>query len=92
MSAPLNVGGYKQFSATGNISTVPVSLLGFIISTSTSGTLTIYDDPATGTTIKAIDTTAALTGGTFVSMPISLSKGLYVVVGGTISATAVFAP
>ena len=38
-----NVGGYKQFTATGNISPFGSSLLGIFVSASTVGTITVYD-------------------------------------------------
>lgn len=86
----LPVGGYKQITATANVSPLPANLVGIFVSASTSGTITVYDDPATGTTTKAVDTFNAV-AGTYYPLPISLSKGLYVVLGGTASVTVVFA-
>lgn len=85
------VGGYKQITATGNVSPIGCKLLGIFVSSSTAGTVTIYDSATTTTTTKVIDTTAALTGSTWIPMPISFASGIYVVVGGTLSATVVFA-
>lgn len=86
----LPVGGFKQLSATTNICAAPVNLLGVFCSSSTVGTLTVYDDAATGTTTKAVDT-FTMVAGTWYPIPISTSKGLYFVIGGTTSITAVFA-
>ena len=85
------VGGYKQISATGNVSPIGCKLLGILVSASSSGTVTIYDSATTTTTTKVVDTTVALTGGTWVPMPIAFASGIYIVVGGTLSATVVYA-
>jgi hypothetical protein len=77
------VGGYKQITATGNVSPIGCKLLGIFVSSSTVGTTT--------TSTKVVDTTVALTGGTWVPMPIAFASGIYIVVGGTLSATVVYA-
>jgi hypothetical protein len=84
------VGGYKQISATGNVAPIGSKLLGIFCSASTSGTVTIYDSATTTTTAKVIDT-VTLTAGTWYTMPIAFASGIYVVVGGTLSATIVYA-
>jgi len=85
-----NVGGYKLLTATGNVCPFGTSLLGIFASTSTVGTVTIYDSASNTTTAKVIDT-VTLTAGTWYPMPISTTSGVYIVVGGTLSATVVFA-
>ena len=85
------VGGYKQITATGNVSPIGCKLLGIFVSSSTLGTVTIYDSATTTTTTKVVDTTVALTGGTWLPMPIGFASGVYIVVGGTLSATVVYA-
>ena len=85
-----NVGGYKQFTATGNVSPYGVSLLGIFVSSSSSGTITIYDSATTTTTTKVIDT-VSVSAGTWYPIPVGTTAGIYIVVGGTLSATAVFA-
>jgi len=85
------VGGYKQITATGNVSPIGCKLLGIFVSSSTAGTVTIYDSATNTTTTKVVDTTAALTGSTWIPIPVALASGCYVVVGGTLSATVVFA-
>ena len=85
------VGGYKQISATGNVSPIGCKLLGIFVSSATLGTITIYDSATTTTTTKVIDTTVALTGGTWVPIPVAFASGIYIVVGGTLSATVVYA-
>jgi hypothetical protein len=84
-----NVGGYKQFTATGNVSPFGASLLGIFVSASSSGTITIYDSATTTTTAPVI-TVTSVTAGTWYPIPVSTTAGIYIVVGGTLSATAVF--
>jgi len=85
-----NVGGYKQISATGNVSPFGASLLGIFVSSATAGTVTIYDSATTTTTAKVIDTTTVI-GGTWYPMPVGTTSGIYVVIGGVASITVVFA-
>jgi hypothetical protein len=84
------VGGYKQITATGNVSPIGCKLLGILVSSSTVGTVTIYDSATTTTTTKVVDT-VTLTAGTWLPMPIGFASGVYIVVGGTLSATVVYA-
>lgn len=87
----LPVGGYKQISATGNVSALPANLIGIFVSAATATpTITVYDDAATGTSTKIVDTFTP-TAATWYPLPFSASKGLYVVLGGTVSATVAFA-
>jgi hypothetical protein len=50
-----------------------------------------YDDAATGTTTKLVDTFTPV-AGTWYPMPFAFSKGLNVVIGGTVSATVGYTP
>jgi hypothetical protein len=84
------VGGYKQITATGNVSPIGCKLLGILVSASSSGTVTIYDSATTTTSTKVVDT-VTLTAGTWLPMPIGFASGVYIVVGGTLSATVVYA-
>jgi hypothetical protein len=81
--------GYKQLSASANVSAAPAVLGGIFCSASTSGTVTVYDDAATGTTTKIVDT-FSLTAGTFYRLPFGAGTGLYIVIGGTASITVGF--
>ena len=85
-----NVGGYKLISATGNVSPFGASLLGIFVSSSSSGTITVYDSATTTTTAKVIDTFTGVLG-TWYPIPVSTTAGIYIVVTGTLSATVVFA-
>jgi hypothetical protein len=79
---------YKQISASGNVCAVDGIMAGIFVSSTTSGTVTIYDDAATGTTTKMVDTATLALGWN--PMPFAFSKGLNIVVGGTLSATVGF--
>jgi hypothetical protein len=81
---------YKQISASGNVCAVDGVLAGiFISAASNTPTITVYDDAATGTTTKIVDTFTPV-AGTWYPLPFAFSKGLNVVVGGTVSATVGF--
>lgn len=80
---------YKNLTATANVKALDGILGGILCSTSTAGTVTIYDDAATGTSTP-ITGTITLIAGQFYSLPVAFSKGLYVVVGGTANITVAY--
>lgn len=87
----LQVGGYKQITATANICPIPIGLLGvFVSSASAVPTITVYDSASTGTATKIVDTFTPV-GATYYPINAGASVGLYVVLGGTVSATFVYA-
>lgn len=87
----LNAGGYKQINASGNVSALPVTMLGIFVSTATtSPTITVYDDAGTGTSTKIVNTFTP-SAATWYFLPASASKGLYVALGGSVECTVVFA-
>ena len=86
----MNVGGYKNLTATANCSPNPCNLLGVFCATTTGGTVNIYDDASTGTGTP-VTGTITLTAGTFYPVPASLSKGLYVVITNTANITVIYA-
>jgi len=83
-------GGYKNITASGNCSPIPCTVIGFLCATTTSGTLTFYDDAGTGTGTP-ITGTITPAAGSFTPLYLATTKGLNVVVGGTINATIVYA-
>lgn len=85
----LAVGNFRNLSATANIKAGQGALLGVLCSTSTGGTLILYDDAATGTTTP-ITGTIALVAGQFYTLPVAFANGLYAVVGGTASITVAY--
>ena len=85
------VGGYKNITATGNVSPIASKLLGiFVASASSTPTIAVYDS-ATTTTTDPIVATFTPTGGTWYTIPCATESGIYVVIGGTVNATVVFA-
>ena len=83
-------GGYKKITATGNVSPIPCKLVGIFISTATAGTVQVYDS-ATNTTTAPITGAVAAVGGTWLTIPVGVESGIYVVITGTVDATVVFA-
>ena len=84
------VGGYKLLTTTGNVAPISKKMVGIFCSASTSGTVTLYDSATTTTSTKVIDT-FTLTAGTFYQIPVAFASGIYAVVGGTLSATIIYA-
>lgn len=82
--------GYKQLSASANISAVGGNIGGiFVSAASATPTITVYDSATTTTTTKIIDTFTPV-AATFYRLPFGYSAGLYVVISGTVSATVAF--
>lgn len=81
--------GYAQVSASGNVWPQPAALEGIFVSSATTGTITVYDDAGTGTTIKMVDT-FTVAPGTWYPLPFRALKGLNIVLGGTVSCTVGF--
>lgn len=84
--------GYKQISASGNVWPQSSALVGiFVSAASATPTITVYDDAATGTTTKLVDTFTPV-AGTFYKLPFRTLNGINVVIGGTVSCTIGFMP
>lgn len=91
MGNQVQTGGYKVISATGNVSPIRGDLIGIWVSAvSGSPTITIYDS-ATTTTSTPIATIFIPVAATYYTIPASYINGLYIVIGGTVSATVMFA-
>ena len=91
MSAPtFTAGGYKNLTATTQVSTQGSTIIGVLVSTTTAGTLQFYDS-ATATTTTPVTGVLTLAAGTFLPIGASVGTGIYVVVGGTINATVIYA-
>ena len=76
----------KNISVTSNVCAADGIMAGVFCSSSSSGTLAIYDDAATGTTTKIVDT-FNLVAGTWYPLPFAVANGIYCVIGGTASIT-----
>lgn len=80
-------GSYKQITASANCSKVPCNLLGiFVSAASATPTITVYDDAATGTATKIVDTFTPA-AGTYYQLPFYATSGVNVVISGTVSCT-----
>lgn len=84
--------GYKQIAASGNVCAQPAALAGiFVSAASATPTITVYDDPATGTT-RTIVATFTPVAGTYYPMPFRAMFGLNVVIGGAVECTVAYSP
>jgi hypothetical protein len=87
------MANYTQTAATTQVKVGAGKLYGVFVSSSSSGTLTIYDSPASSNSDpKIIDTVSISAGTTYVNIPAGLyfNKGLYIVLGGTASITVAY--
>jgi hypothetical protein len=75
----------KNVTATANIKATTGQLIGFYVNSTTVGTIIIYDDAATGTTVPLSGTITPAIG--FHRFPASFASGLYVAIGGTLNVT-----
>jgi len=81
---------YVTFSATGNLAASPRTIIGIWVAATTSGTLAMYDSATTTTGDQIIATTTFASIG-FYPLPTKVTYGVYAVVGGTLSATLLYA-
>lgn len=79
---------YSQISASAAVKSSAGTLGGFIVSSSASGTVTIYDNTA-GSGTKILDT-MSVTAGNAYPIPASFSTGCYVSISGTASITVFY--
>lgn len=89
MIGNLNVGAFKNITATGNVKSSQGALLGFYVNSTTAGMIQFYDDPATGTTTPITGLITPAIGWN--QLPASFATGLNAVVGGTINVTIIYA-
>ena len=86
----IDVGMYKVISASGNITGKNAgggALRGIWVSAaSATPTITVYDDPLTGTTTPIV-TVFTPAPSTWYTLPFSYTQGLNIVISGTVSAT-----
>lgn len=84
---------YVQTAATVNVATTGGASAGygylrgiFVSAASSTPTITVYDDPAAGTSVKIIDTFTPVAAA-FYALPAKYKTGCNVVISGTVSAT-----
>lgn len=84
---------YKNLSATNQVKVGAGKLKGIHVSTTSSGTLTIYDTPDADTNDPKIANTITVSAGTMylaLAEGIGFSKGLYVVLADTADFTVFY--
>jgi len=85
---------YKNISATNQVKIGFTVLKGiFVSAASATPTITVYDSGTASNsdpTILSVFTPTAATNYNFTAMGISASKGLYVVISGTVAATFIY--
>jgi len=80
MSQPVaEVGGYKNITATGAVSTGACQLIGFYVNNTTIGTLVLRDGGASGTVMSGTITPAI----GFHRFPANVGVSLYATIAGT---------
>ena len=80
MSAPVaEVGGYKNITATGAVSTGACQLIGFYVNNTTAGTLVLRDGGASGTVMSGTITPAI----GFHRFPANVGTSLHATIAGT---------
>ena len=80
MSQPVaEVGGYKNITASGAVSSGACQLIGFYVNSTTAGTLALTDGGAAGTAMGGTITPAI----GFHRYPATVGTSLYATIGGT---------
>ena len=80
MSQPVaEVGGYKNITATGAVSTGACQLIGFYVNSTNAGTLVLTDGGASGTAMSGTITPAI----GFHRFPANVGVSLYATIAGT---------
>ena len=80
MSQPVaEVGGYKNITETGAVSTGPCQLIGFYVNSTNAGTLVLRDGGASGTVMSGTITPAI----GFHRFPANVGTSLYATIAGT---------
>ena len=88
MSQPVaEVGGYKNITATGAVSTGPCQLIGFYVNNTTAGTLVLRNGGSGGEVMSGTITPAI----GFHRFPANVGVSLYVTVANVIDVTFFFA-
>jgi len=80
MSQPVaEVGGYKNITATGAVSTGPCQLIGFYVNSTNAGTLVLRNGGASGEVMSGTITPAI----GFHRFPANVGASLYATIGGS---------
>jgi hypothetical protein len=85
------IGNYKNITATGDVSTVPGSLIGFYVNSTSSGTIVLRDGGSGGTVMSGT-ITPAIGFHRFPSTYGASGLGLHATIGATINVTFFYQP
>ena len=92
MGNQVQTGGYKEIDATGVVSPIRGDLIGIFVSVASDTPTITIGDSATGTPpYDFIISSFTPVAGTFYPIPASYNTGLYIAIGGTVTATVIFA-
>jgi hypothetical protein len=89
--AGLSNSGYvaAPITATALVKTGPGVLGAIVVGSSTAGTIKVWDSlTASGTVI--LETTSAITAPFVLTLPVAFSVGLFITVGGTLTASVLY--
>lgn len=80
---------FKNVSATTQLTNIGSRLTSLTVSSTNTGTITIYDSEAAGTGVKVLDTLTPAAGAHYFwgDEGLSISKGIYIVIANTLSVT-----
>lgn len=84
---------YKQLSATNQVKIGAGKLCSIQVSSTSSGTLTVYDSATASTSDPKIANTITVTAGAqYLTVPVGIwfSKGLYIVAANTVEFTVIY--
>ena len=87
----LESGNFKNMTATGNVNTLPGTLLGFYVNSTTAGTLVLRDG-GSGGTVMCGTITPALGFHRYPANYGVSGLGLHATIGGTLDVTFFYGP
>ena len=87
MAVVQEIYSYYPLSATGVVKGAPCALAGILCTSSTGGTIAVYDAASTDLS-KPVIAAMAISAGVYYPIPVGLGVGMYVVIGGALTATA----
>jgi hypothetical protein len=87
----IQAGTPVRLTSSGVVKAEQGVLIGVIVASSTSLTIKLWDNASAGSGTVLLDTTAAITAPTYIPLPIAFANGCYATLGGTGSATFVYA-
>lgn len=87
----IQAGTPVRLTASGVVKAEQGVLIGVVVASSTLLTIKLWDNASAGSGTVLLDTTAAITAPTYIPLPIAFANGCYATLGGTGSATFIYA-